>query len=279
MIAQLSRPVGLSESVQEATYGGKAAQLAAALRAGLPVPDGVALAADFVEAIAAGEPGALSMLEEAVGSLRPPLAVRSSGVGEDSETASFAGQHVTRLNVRVPDGLVDAVLVIRESARSESALAYRRRLGLAGRPRMAVVVQELIDADSAGVLFTRNPIDGADEIVVEAAWGLGEAVVAGLITPDRFRIARDGAVLERVTGEKDLAVALAPEGGTHEILIPDEQARALCLDDRQLADLAGLAERCELVFGGPRDLEWAFAGDVLHLLQCRAVTRAPSVVS
>jgi pyruvate,water dikinase len=259
MIAQLPRSLGLSESLEGATYGGKAAQLAAAVRAGLPVPDGVALAADLVEATAAGEPGALSELREAAGSLRPPLAVRSSAVGEDSETASFAGQHVTLLNVRAPDGLVDAVRAIRESARSESALAYRRRLGLAGRPRMAVVVQELVDADSAGVLFTRNPIDGADEIVVEAAWGLGEAVVAGLITPDRFRIARDGAVLERVSGEKDLAVALAPGGGTH--------------DDRQLAELARLAERCELVFGGARDLEWAFASDALHLLQCRAVTR------
>ena len=273
MIARLLRPIGLSEAVEEATYGGKAAQLAAALRAGLPVPDGVALAADFVEATAAGEPGALRELEEAAGSLRPPLAVRSSAVGEDSETASFAGQHVTLLNVRAPDGLVDAVRAIRESAHSESALAYRRRLGLAGKPRMAVVVQELIDADSAGVLFTRNPIDGADEIVVEAAWGLGEAVVAGLVTPDRFRIARGGTVLERVIGEKDLAVALAPRGGTHEVPIPDEQARAPCLDDRQLADLARLAERCELVFGGARDLEWAFASGVLHLLQCRAVTR------
>jgi pyruvate,water dikinase len=272
MIAQLPRPLGLSERLEEATYGGKAAQLAAAVRAGLPVPDGVALAADFVEATAAGEPGALRELAEAAGSLRPPLAVRSSAVGEDSETASFAGQHLSLLNVRAPDGLVDAVRAIRESACSESALAYRRRLGLAGRPRMAVVVQELVDADCAGVLFTRNPMDGADEIVVEAAWGLGEAVVAGLVTPDRFRIARDGAVLERVTGEKDLAVALAPEGGTHEVPVPDERAQALCLDDRQLAELARLAERCELVFGGARDLEWAFASDALHLLQCRAVT-------
>jgi pyruvate,water dikinase len=140
------------------------------------------------------------------------------------------------------------------------------------------VLQEQIDADCAGVLFTRNPVDGADEFVVEAAWGLGEAVVAGIVTPDRFRIARDGIVVERVIGEKDVAVVLAPEGGTHEIAVSAERVRRLCLDDRQLAELASLAERCRRSFGGGRDLEWAFADGVLHLLQCRALTRSASLI-
>ena len=142
-----------------------------------------------------------------------------------------------------------------------------------------MVVQQLVDADCAGVLFTRNPLDGADELVIEAAWGLGEAVVAGLVTPDRFRVARDGTVLERVAGAKDLAVTLAPDGGTEEVAISGERVRALCLDDGQLAALARLAERCGRVFAGARDLEWAFTGDELHLLQCRAVTRAASLAS
>ena len=279
MIARLCGPGGPVEPLDEATYGGKAAQLAAALRDGLPVPEGLAVSAELVEAAAAGEARALRAVEEAARSLRFPLAVRSSAVGEDSARASFAGQHVTRLNVRTPDELVDAVRAIVESARSESALSYRRRLGLDGAPRMAVVVQELIDPDCAGVLFTCNPVDGADEILVEAAWGLGEAVVAGLVTPDRFRLARDGTVLERVAGLKDLAVALAPEGGTHVVPVQVERARALCLDDRRLSALARLAGRCERVVGGARDLEWAFAGDRLHLLQCRAVTRTGSGAS
>ena len=163
------------------------------------------------------------------------------------------------------------------SAHTDSALAYRRRLGLTGTPRIAVVVQELVDADCAGVLFTRNPLDGADELVVEAAWGLGEAVVAGLVTPDRFRVARDGTVLERVAGEKDVAVTLAPEGGTQEVAISGERTRMLCLDDGRLAALARLAERCERVFSGARDLEWAFGGETLHLLQCRRVTTAAAL--
>jgi pyruvate,water dikinase len=247
-------------------YGGKAAQLATAVRAGLPVPHGVALSVDLVEA-----------LERAWALVQAPLAVRSSAVGEDSEAASFAGQHATYLNVRSPTELESAVRAVRDSAHSESALAYRRRLGLDEAPRIAVVVQELIEAECAGVLFTQNPLDGADELLIEAAWGLGESVVNGLVTPDRFRIARDGTVLERAAGVKDVAVAPVPEGGTRELQVPDERVRPLCLDDARLSELTGLARRCEDAFAGSRDLEWALAGGQLYLLQCRAVTRAASV--
>jgi pyruvate,water dikinase len=263
----------LEESLDPELYGGKAAQLAVAMGAGLPVPPGLALSVELVEAIVAGSPAAIAELESTWPLLPGPLALRSSAVGEDSEAASFAGQHVTVLNVSTAADAAAAVEAVWLSAHAEAALAYRRRLGLSGAPRIGAVVQELVDAECAGVLFTCNPIDGADELVVEAAWGLGEAVVAGLVTPDRFRLARDGTVLERVAGYKDLAVSLAREGGTQEVSVPDERARAFCLDDRQLGELGRLAERCERVFAGARDLEWAFAGEALYLLQCRAVTR------
>ena len=269
----------LDDTVDPNRYGGKAAQLGKAVRAGLPVPRGIALSTELVDALATDDAAAGAELERAWPQVRSPVAIRSSAVGEDSETASFAGQHLTCLNVRSAVDGIEAAKAIWRSAHSESALAYRKRLGLSPTPRVAVIVQELIDADCAGVLFTRNPLDDADELVVEASWGLGEAVVAGLVTPDRFRVARDGTVLERVAGEKDLAVALAPEGGTHEVAISGERVRALCVDDRQLAALARLADSCERVFTGPRDIEWAFSGDVLHLLQCRAVTRAASLAS
>ena len=269
----------LEESLDAELYGGKAAQLGVAMGAGLPVPPGFALSVELAEAIVAGAPAATAELERTWPLLRAPLALRSSAVGEDSEGASFAGQHLTCLNVRSSADAIEAVGAIWRSAHSDSALAYRHRLGLTGLPRIAVVVQQLVDAECAGVLFTRNPVDGADELVVEASWGLGEAVVAGLVTPDRFRLARDGTVLERVAGAKDLAVALAPDGGTEEVALSGERVEALCLDDSRLAALAGLAEQCGRVFSGPRDLEWAFAGDVLYLLQCRAVTRAASLVS
>ena len=268
------RPIALVESVDESAYGGKAAQLAAAIRAGLPVPGGVALSSGFVDAVAAGRPGVIRELAKICAALGCTVAVRSSAVGEDSETASFAGQHLTCLNVRPsPPALADVVRAIWQSARSEAALAYRRRLGLPSEPQIGVVVQELVLADCAGVLFTRNPFDGADEMVIEASWGLGESVVAGLVTPDRFRVSREGKVLERTVGTKDIAVRVLPEGGTYEAEVPAELVRTLCLDDAQLRELHALATRCEETFGGTQDLEWAFAGGTLYLLQRRVVTK------
>jgi pyruvate,water dikinase len=265
----------LDERIDEAAYGGKAAQLSAAVRAGLPVPAGVALPVDIVAAIAAGDAGAQRELERAVAGLTFPLAARSSAVGEDSAVASFAGQHLTCLNVRTPAALLDAVRAVFASARSESALAYRARLGIEREPRIGVVVQQLVMADRAGVLFSCNPVTGADEIVIEAAWGLGEAVVAGLVTPDHYRLAPSGTLLERAIGVKDVAVRPVPGGGTLQVALEPALRQASCLDQADLPRLCQLASRCDEVFGGRQDLEWAFAGRWLYLLQRRAVTRAP----
>jgi pyruvate, water dikinase len=270
------KPAPLTEELDDCLFGGKAAPLAAATRAGLPVPAGVALPFGFVDAVAAGDREARRQLAAIFCTLAAPLVARSSAVGEDSEQATFAGQHLTRLNLRSEPDLVDAVRAIWDSARSPSALAYRERLRLPREPRMAVVVQELVNADRAGVLFSRNPITASDELVIEAAWGLGESVVAGLVTPDRFRLRRDGAVVERIAGVKDVAVRIDPEGGTRQREVPERLAHALCLDDAQLEALHALAVRCDEVFGGSHDLEWAFTGDRLYLLQRRMLTAIPS---
>lgn len=267
-------PVPLGETTDEAVFGGKAVQLAAAIRAGLPVPDGIALPVLFVAAVAAADAAALGRLAEVGRALAGPLAVRSSAVGEDSAQASFAGQHVTRLNVPSVRGVAEAVRAIWESARADGVLAYRRRLGISGEPHIGVVVQTLVSPDVAGVLFTVNPLDGADERVIEAAWGLGEAVVSGLVTPDRYRISRQGVVIERAAGTKSVAIRPRPGGGTIEEEVAIERVRVLCLADGHLRQLHGLAARCEEVFGGGQDLEWAFAGEQLSLLQRRAITRA-----
>jgi pyruvate, water dikinase len=112
--------------------------------------------------------------------------------------------------------------------------------------------------------------------VIEAAWGLGESVVAGLVIPDGFRLTRDGAVVARIAGLKDVAIRPAPQGGTSRTDVPERLARVLCLDDAQLFSLHALALRCDEVFGGSHDLEWAFAGGRLYLLQRRALTTTPS---
>jgi pyruvate,water dikinase len=264
--------VPLESADEEATYGAKAVGLGDALRAGLPVPPGVALPGPEVGAIASGEATATAALRQAVGSLPTPLAVRSSCVDEDSAGASFAGQHLTVLNVPSADRVEAAVREIWWSANSDSAITYRKRLGVFARPSVGVVVQSLLQPESAGVMFTRNPITGADERLIEASWGLGEAVVAGRVIPDSYRVARGGEVLDRRPGLKKIAIRAAADGGTFDEQVPAELTESLCLTDAQLAALSALADDCERVYGPGRDIEWAFADGQLYLLQCRAVT-------
>ncbi|MEQ1574237.1 MAG: PEP/pyruvate-binding domain-containing protein [Vicinamibacterales bacterium] len=267
------KPSPLVHALDVSHFGGKAASLARSLRAGLPVPHGFALGTTHVEAVFNGHAEALKHLRVEFTELAGPCAVRSSAVGEDSDGASFAGQHVTILNVCHEDHVVDAVLKVRESAHTESARAYRRTLSMDEAPRVGVVVQRMIEPDCAGVMFTRNPLNGSDERVIEASWGLGESVVAGLVVPDNYVLGDEGRVLKRTAGEKDIALRGAPEGGTVEEAVADELITALCLDDEMLANLHDLAVRCESFFGHGLDIEWAFTDGTLYLLQCRAMTR------
>ena len=269
--------VPLAEATDESTYGAKAVGLGTALTAGLPVPPGVALSGSFVDQVAASDAEAWSALLSFVSSLPVPLAVRSSCVDEDGAAASFAGQHQTVLNVTSADGVADAVREIWWSANSDSAITYRKRLGVFTRPSVGVVVQSLLSPDCAGVMFTRNPITGADERMIEAAWGLGEAVVAGRVIPDTFRLSRSGEVLDRRPGLKKFAIRPVASGGTVDEDVAAELVEALCLSDVQLGQLADLASECERVYGEGRDIEWAFADGVLYLLQCRAVTVSAGV--
>jgi pyruvate,water dikinase len=272
----MSGVVPLEQAHDESVFGSKAVGLGEAARSGLPLPPGVALSGAVVEAVAGGERQAIEEVAKLVGPLGSPLAVRSSAVDEDGAEASFAGQHMTLLNVPGVDAVEDALREIWWSANSDSAITYRQRVGLFHRPSVGVVVQSLLDPDCAGVMFTRNPINGADERMIEASWGLGEAVVAGLVIPDTFRVDRSGQVLERVPGLKKVAIRTLPEGGTSQETLPPERAEQLCLEDTQLEDLHRLASRCEEVYGPERDIEWAFAGGRLYLLQCRAITRTGS---
>lgn len=256
--------VPISDAAPEEQFGGKAASLARAARAGLPVPHSFAISWDHAD---------FDAVADAFHACGGRVAMRSSAVGEDSLDASFAGQHVTVLNVTSVEMLREAIDVIRKSARAESALAYRAKMGITGDPRIGIVMMAMIDADVAGVLFTRNPISGASERVIESAWGLGEAVVAGLVTPDRFRVSSSGEILERTAGRKDVRVNFASGGGTVEVEVAADDIHALSLSDPQLLALHRLAAQCEEYFGGPQDLEFAFEKGTLFLLQSRPITR------
>lgn len=232
-----------------------------ALFEGLTLPDDLA--------------GAILAAYRALGA--PPVAVRSSATAEDLPGASFAGQQATSLNVRDPDALLGAVRRCWASLWSARAIAYRQRQGFHhDRVAVAVVVQQLVPAEVAGVLFTANPVTGArDEMVVNAALGLGEAVVGGLITPDSFALDRETlTVRERQTGRQEVETVLAERGTTERPLDPDQAARPT-LNDAQLARLGEVGLAIERHFGGPQDIEWAYADGRLWVLQARPITNLP----
>ena len=267
----------LTDAADPETFGPKAAQLGAALRAGLPVPDGLALSHQLVSAVCADARACDRFAAElaAGGADGDPRAVRSSAVGEDSAASSFAGVHLSLLGVRGAGSIVTAVREVHASAREPGALSYRAQRGLDTSIRMAVIVQELVNADVAGVMFTRNPVTGARERVIEASWGLGESVVAGLVTPDRYVLNTDGRLTERSLGDKDLAVRYAETGGTFEESVTPEFAARPCLGDAELAALHELALQCDVAFcSTEHDIEFALHGDQLFLLQRRPITRA-----
>ena len=254
----------LREATEEHRFGGKAAGLARSLRAGLPAPDGVALDVAAARRIADG--GSLPALPAALRGRR--YAVRSSAIGEDSGGSSFAGQHRTMLGVP-ESGLERAVAEVVASAAASAA--YRERRGLDAHG-MGVVIQPLVDAVAAGVLFSAHPVTGAPGIVIEAAWGLGELVVSGRITPDHWELSPDGALVAFHPGDQD--VVLLPDGdGTVETALPTRQIGRPCLTEADLAALVALTRQLDAVFSGPHDVEFAVTGSGIVLLQRRPITR------
>jgi pyruvate,water dikinase len=225
-----------------------------------------------VEAVLRKEKKALTDLKSAFEQMTIPIVVRSSGIGEDSKGASFAGQHISVLNVSNFSQLISAIAKVLDSSLTSSTQSYREKMGINDATKMGIVLQELHHSEAAGVMFTKNPLNGARERVIEAAWGLGEVVVAGLVIPDYYRLSLKGDILERRIGEKDIALRLLPQGGTEEMDIPPEKANAKILEDTDLQKLHRLALRCESVFGKHLDIEWSLAGGQFTLLQCRAIT-------
>jgi phosphoenolpyruvate synthase/pyruvate phosphate dikinase len=253
-----------------ARTGGKAAALATLAR-DLPVPDGFVVAGTPDDAAVAA---AYEQLAERAGEDEPLVAVRSSATDEDGLTSSFAGQHETILGVRGIDELLDAIAACRASAHTERALEYRRANGLA-RPTapLPVLVQLLVPADAAAVVFSVNPVNPrSGEVLVNAAFGLGESIVGGTVTPDEWALARRPLrVTRRTIADKRRMTVRAP-GGSREVEVPAPLRRLPSISDAQAQAAAALALRLETELGFPVDLELAWTGDDLHLLQCRPIT-------
>ncbi|MEZ4225342.1 MAG: PEP/pyruvate-binding domain-containing protein [Polyangiaceae bacterium] len=266
--------VTLDAARDRARFGGKACQLAELVAAAVAVPEGLALDAAFVEAIAAGDGVHRERLAHALAGIAGPWAVRSSCSSEDGYDSSYAGQFLTILGVSDLSTCGDAIGRVWASADGAGVRAYRRRMGLSGAMEMAVVVQRLVDAAVAGVLFGTS----SGGHVVEASWGLGEAVVSGTVDPDRFTVSAAGMVVTEQVADKPTELRFDPSAGVVTRVVPASRRREPCLDREQLLALTQLAARCREWFGAPRDIEWAIDADRrLLCLQARPITRALTV--
>jgi pyruvate,water dikinase len=250
--------------------GGKGASLASMAGQGLPVPPGFVVPSYVMEqcidaaklrklAMAKDFAGAMQLVEEtasvsdaviqAYDKLGGKVAVRSSASAEDSEAASYAGQQETYLNVIGAENVRRHIVDCWASFFSERALFYRNLKGSLEDLRMAVVVQRMVDADKAGVMFTVHPVTKRrDRMLIEAVFGLGEQVVSGEVTPDHYVVDRNGVAKKQDT----------PHGGV--------------LTAAELTELAGLANQLETHYGKPQDIEWAIHAQSVYLLQSRPVT-------
>lgn len=296
-----------------ATVGGKAANLGEMVRAGIPVPGGFIVHTgayrDFVAAnglagvieelvagidpdappqiaataekiaahFAAGSmPKAIrDAIERAYTSLGgPPVAVRSSATAEDLPGTSFAGQYETYLNVSCCDDLLEKVRRCWASLWNERALAYRMKQGI-GHADLAhaVVVQEMVDARRAGILFTANPVNGRrDRMLLNASWGLGEAIVSGDVTPDQWIVDKeDGRILEETIADKD-TMTVGVVGDVYDSAVEGPMRRAATLDTDGVNRLYRLGLLVEEHFGTPQDIEWAERGGEFFLVQARPIT-------
>jgi len=230
-------------------------------------------AAPIPENIAA----AVTTAYQALNERDAPVAVRSSATAEDLPGASFAGQQETYLNIRGAEAVLEAVRRCWASLWTARAIAYRMKNAIdQNSVALAVVVQELVSADAAGILFTANPVSGSrDELLINAAWGLGEAVVSGAVTPDTLTVEKEtGRILKRETADKQVMTIRNPEG-VREEPVPAPLRRKPVLSNDQAAELARLGARIEQFYGMPMDVEWALAGDRFAIVQARPITALP----
>ncbi|MGZ8719661.1 MAG: phosphoenolpyruvate synthase, partial [Aeromicrobium sp.] len=204
----------------------------------------------------------------------PPVAVRSSATAEDSASTSFAGMNETYTNVRGGEELLQRIIDCWASLWSARVVAYRASQRLTDEPAIAVVVQRMVNSDASGVMFTADPATGdRDRIVIEAAFGLGEVVVGGQVSPDTYDLSKDGPRVVHVhVGSKAEKIVRGPDGHDMRIPVPAEEQARRVLDDESLLDLARMAMDIERHYGCPQDVEFALENDNIWIVQSRPIT-------
>ncbi|MCC6793240.1 MAG: PEP/pyruvate-binding domain-containing protein [Thermomicrobiales bacterium] len=299
--------------LDRAVVGGKGASLSQLASLGAPVPAGFAVTTNAYRAAArllglpersdAVDPRELPVIRDAIANADLPapltdelargyeriergeresvtVAVRSSATVEDSAAFSFAGLHDTVLDVSGFAALVAAVKRIWASLWTERAVSYRRQGGLgADDAAIAVVVQQMVRSDVSFVAFSADPVSGRhDRLVIDATWGLGEALVSGMVTPDHVVVDSDDAVVDYAIGEKAVMIIPGQHGvGVREVTVPRVLRSTPALDTRRVREIARTARRLAERLGYPADFEGAIAGGKMHFLQARPITTTTAI--
>ena len=256
---------------------GIASDLAAALEFDTPDPDTLADAGREARELVRGAqlpPEHVEAVTDAYAAMgKPRVAVRSSATDEDGADASFAGQQETYLAVEGTGSVLRRVKDCWASLFTDRALSYRAEHGRADEAGIAVIVQELVEADKSGVLFTVDPATGAREMTVEAAWGLGEAVVSGTVSPDNYVVDRDtDSLVETTVNTKRVMVERAPDGETVRRPVPEGKRGKQVLDRDEIGTLVDIGREIETRREGPQDIEWAISDGEVVVLQARPIT-------
>jgi rifampicin phosphotransferase len=257
--------------------GGKGGSLAQLYQAGYPVPPGFVILPSAFEGESITSQ-AWREVQQQLAHLRAAapdisFAVRSSALSEDSSNASFAGEFETVLNVQLDEDVLQAIHTVYCSRMSERVQAYSQAKGIDGSHAVAVVVQQLVKADRSGVLFTANPVSGQrEQAMLTAAWGLGEAIVGGFVTPDTIVVNKQsGRIVSREIADKQVMTVLR-DHGTDDRPVPDQKRRTPVLTDAEVVELVQLGTHVEAFYGVPMDIEWVTAEKKIMLVQARPIT-------
>lgn len=282
-----------------AIAGGKGANLGEMTQAGITVPPGVVLTADaydfFMEAggIEPQKIESTAQIRSAILSTKMPeeieaeirefcgtleegarMAVRSSATAEDLDDASFAGQQETYLNVIGTDNVLIKIRECYASLWGDRAVSYRKNSGYdKQKTSLAVVIQQMVESESAGVMFTSDPAGDRENIHINAAYGLGEAVVSGIVSPDEYICTKEGTVIKQITGSKEVEIIYdADNGGTRKVSVDESRRKQSVLNKEQIAALVKEGVRIEKHYGHPMDIEWAVKSGRIYILQARSIT-------
>ena len=282
-----------------AIAGGKGANLGEMTLSKIPVPRGAVVTANAydhfmdVNSIDPDRFESAQLIREAILSAKIPddieqeikdyyeslgedvrVAVRSSATAEDLEDASFAGQQETYLNITGSENVLSKVRECYASLWGDRAVIYRKNSGYdRQKTALAVVIQEMIESDTSGVMFTVDPAGDRKNVHINASYGLGEAVVSGIVSPDEYICERSGAVVNKIKGSKEEEIIYDQiSGGTKKVYVDEKRRAAFALNEKLLLDLVKEGIRIEDHYGHPMDIEWAVKGDRIYILQARSIT-------